>query len=63
MKDSAKDWFFNILTFIGVTIGFWAGHWNARNIERANAIKAGAAEYIVDSKTGETKFVYKNMKE
>lgn len=42
--------------------GWQMGYRASRNYERQAALKAGVAEWRVDSKTGDTKFHYKESK-
>jgi hypothetical protein len=45
------------MMFLYITIGV-CGRADGKNLERQNAIKAGVAEWIIDSKTGKKEFKY-----
>lgn len=43
---------------LGVSMGFFAGHYVAKSAERSAALRAGAAHWEADPASGEAKFVY-----
>lgn len=65
MKDG---WFVSVLVFsiftfaIGLAIGLQGGDGIGAGRVSRQAIEAGVAEYVVDGKTGETRFVFKGGK-
>jgi hypothetical protein len=48
-----------VLAMLAFMLGLSVGHAGGVNSASRDAVKAGAATYVVDSETGEAKFQYK----
>lgn len=57
-KDNPPWWVIVVLSSACIFLGMWLGSLVASGVYSTSAIKAGVAEYQVNPKTGETRFVW-----